>query len=196
MIETARSKTSTRGKRCEIAIFFACQVQLRNVSILDKPRHSLLSVMTGVAAGAVIVLVTVLVCVCLDKRRQKNESASFNDAKNVDTIELEKRELLERKKGSNSDSTKTDDQVDSAFCDEDLDRQVSNDYETTSNMAYLDAYLDEYNKNRTLPRLPAVENDYQHSGSQRMTRRAHNDGSKGRSYDYNLNTEKSFTTFS
>jgi hypothetical protein len=148
--------------------------------------------MTGVAAGAVIALITVLVCVCVDKRRQKNESACFNDPKNGDAIELEKSELLGRKR--NSDSTKTDDQVDSAFCEEDLERRVSNDYETTSDMAYLDAYLDEYNKNRTLPRAP--ENDYRNSGPRRMSRREHNDGSKGRSYDYNLNTESSFTTFS
>ncbi len=165
-------------------------------SFLDKPKHSLLSVMTGVAAGAVIVLVTVLVCVCVDKRRQKNESACFNDGKNGEAIELEKSELLGRKKGSNTDSTKTDDQVDSAFCDDELDRPVSNDYETTSDLAYLDAYLDEYNKNRTLPRPPVAENDRRNSGQQRMSRRAHNDGSKGRSYDYNSNTENSYTTFS
>ena len=164
------------------------------ISILDKPKHSLLSVMTGVAAGAVMVLITVLSCVCVDKRRQKNESACFNDE--GEAVELEKSELLERNKGSNSESAKTDDQVDSAFCDEELDRRVSNDYETTSDLAYLDQYLDEYNKNRSLPRPPVAGNDRRDSGSQRMSRRAHNDGSKGRSYDYNSNNENSFTTFS
>ena len=165
--------------------------------IADKPKHSLLSVLTGVAAGTVVVLVTVLVCVCMDKRRQKNESACFrdSDAKTGDAEDAEKNELLvSRKKGSNSDSMKTDDQVDSAFSDDDVDRRVSNDYESTSDMAYLDAYLDEYNKNRSLPRPPAGgENNQQNSEAQRMSRRAHNDGSKGRSYDYN---ENSFVTFS
>ena len=152
--------------------------------------------MIGIAAGAVIVLATVLVCVCLDKRRQKNESACFKDAEEGEAIELEKRELLERKKESNADSAKTDDQVDSAFCDDELDRRISNDYETTSDLAYLDAYLDEYNKNRSLPRPPVAGNDRLNSGQQRMSRRAHNDGSKGRSYDYNSNNENSYTTFS
>ena len=152
--------------------------------------------MIGVASGTVIVLITVLICVCVDKRRQKNESACFNEAEKGESVELERSELLDRKKGSNCESNKTDDQVDSAFGEDDLDRQVYNDYETTSDMAYLDAYLDEYNKNRSLPRAPLAGNDRRNSGQQRMSRRAHNDGSKGRSYDYNSNNENSLTTFS
>lgn len=163
-------------------------------AVVDKPKHSMLSIQTGVAAGAVIALFTILVCVCVDKRRQRNESGSFKETRQDQAFELERSQLLERK--SNSDSAKTNDQVDSAFGDEELDRRVTNDYETASDLAYLDAYLDEYNKTRSLPRPPMTEDDSRDSEPQRMSRRAHNDGSKGRSYDYNWNNEKSFTTFS
>ncbi|XP_028411011.1 uncharacterized protein LOC114533629 isoform X2 [Dendronephthya gigantea] len=186
------TNSKASSKRANHGFFRSVLVLL--IILKDKPKHSMLSVQTGVAAGAVIALFTILVCVCVDKRRQRNESGTFKEAKQGQAFELEKSQLIGRK--SNSDSAKTDDQVDSAFCDEELDRQVSNDYETASDLAYLDAYLDEYNKNHSLPRPPMAENGRRDSGPQRMSRRAHNDGSKGRSYDYNSNNDKRFITFS
>lgn len=106
---------------------------------------------------------------------------------------MEKSELLTRRTeiNSKSDLAKTDDQVDSAIGEEEIDR---NDYESTSDMAYLDAYLDEYNRNRSLPRPPG--NDRPGSIPPRISRMAHNDGYKDRSYDYNSNENNSYITFS
>lgn len=159
----------------------------------------MLSVLTGIAAGTVIILVTVLACLCLEKKRRKGGDKTFHDSneKRVEVVEVQEDKLLDRKSGRNSDSvqsTRTDDHVDSAFGDDEPVRRESNDYEMAQDMAYLDSYLDEYNANKSLPRPPGRSNS-RGSGFLRMSRRAHNDGSKGRYYDYN-SQDQSFTTFS
>ena len=151
----------------------------------------------GVAVGSVVALATVLICVCVGKKRKSKKSSDIEgDHKNDGAIELEKRELLAKEMKENNDNkmAKTDDQVDSAFCDDDLDGNLSNGYETTSDLAYLDAYLEEYNKNRSLPRPPVDCNS--NSSTLRMSRGSYNDGMKGLSYDYIVKSHGNFSTFS
>ena len=152
--------------------------------------------MAGIAAGTVIILMTVIVCLCLDKGRKKSEAARFGDseAKKGDEEELQELNHIDAKTGRNSDSARSDDHVDSAFGDD--EPRECNDYEVADDdTAYLHPSLNACNGDQSLPRppLPTKNRD---GGSQRMSRRAHNDGSKGRNYDYNSNNESSFSTFS
>lgn len=193
ILETTKTikGASEKRRKGDKGFFHSMLVLLKLIK--DKPKHSLLSVLIGVATGTVIILATVLVCVCLERWHRKRDPERFTDSNDEkgEIIELERNELLGGKKSRNSD-----DHVDSAFGDDEPDRCVSNDYEAAEDMAYLDKYLNEYNANKSLPRPPPPENCPQDNGAQRMSRRAHNDGSKGRSYDYNANNGPGFTTFS